>query len=132
MSVSLLCIALLGFLVVGLGFAVSMTRSKTKTSYGYAMNPADSLHKMVRTHGNAAEYAAMLAVLIYVLGTMNPASWIIWSMVLVTLSRYLVVIGLLASPTLEKVHPLRFLGSLGTYVFGTVLCVALVLKAYPW
>lgn len=99
MSVSLLCIALLGFLVVGLGFAVSMTRSKTKTSYGYAM---------------------------------NPASWIIWSMVLVTLSRYLVVIGLLASPTLEKVHPLRFLGSLGTYVFGTVLCVALVLKAYPW
>lgn len=131
MIISLLCVALLGFLVVVLGFAVSMTRSKTKTMFGYAINPADSLHKIVRAHGNTTEYAPMFAILIFVLGTLNPAPWILWCMVLATLSRYLIVLGLLASPTLENSNPLRFVGALGTYVFGAVLCVALVLKAYP-
>ncbi|MBW2290166.1 MAG: hypothetical protein JRG90_20420 [Deltaproteobacteria bacterium] len=43
-----------------------------------------------------------------------------------TASRYLIAIGLILSPTLEKPHPLRFVGALGTYLAGFGLCAALL------
>jgi hypothetical protein len=48
-------------------------------------------------------------------------------MILVTLSRYLIAIGLIVSPTIAAPHPLRFVGALGTYLLGTALCVAVFL-----
>src|SRR5262249_61869855 len=65
MRVATYCIALLGLLVFGLGLGVSMLRGSTQTTFGYTPDPTDRLYKMVRAHGNAAEYAPMMAVRIF-------------------------------------------------------------------
>jgi hypothetical protein len=82
------------------------------------------MYKMVRAHGNATEYAPMLAVLILLLGAREPSTWVLWTMWIVTVSRYLHAAGMIFSPTLAKPHPLRFIGALGTYLGGLALCVA--------
>jgi uncharacterized membrane protein YecN with MAPEG domain len=131
MAIALLCVALLGFLVFGLGFVVSMTRGKTKTAYGYTVDPADRLYKAIRAHGNTTEYAPMLAVLILTLGMVYPAPWVLWCMGLATLSRYLAVFGIAFSSTLAKPNPLRVIGAVGTYAAGVSLCLALFIRVYP-
>ena len=129
MNTALLCIALLGLLLFGLGFGVSGVRGRTGTNIGSSGNPADPLEKIVRAHGNASEYVAMLAVLIFVLGSREPSSWVTGSMIGATASRYLHAAGMLMSPTLDKPQPLRFLGALGTYAFGGALSIQLLLRA---
>jgi uncharacterized membrane protein YecN with MAPEG domain len=121
------CIALLGLLIFALGLAVSLTRGSTKQVIGHDPSPTDRLHKLVRAHGNSAEYAPMLAVLMLALGTMDPAAWVGWAMWSAVASRYLIVAGLLAG-TLEAPNPMRFVGALGTYVSGVALCVAIPLS----
>lgn len=128
MTVALVCVALLGLLVFVLGLAVSLTRARTDIVAGYPDDPAARLHKLVRAHANTTEYSAMLALLFLVLGSRDPATWVVWSMEAATASRYLLVAGILLSPTLAKAHPLRFLGALGTYVFGSLLCLALLMS----
>jgi uncharacterized membrane protein YecN with MAPEG domain len=127
MTVALVCSALLGILLFGLGFAVSATRGSTNTVIGHPADPADRLHKMVRAHGNTAEYAPMLAVLMLAAGARSPSTWVLWTMGIATASRYLLAAGILVSPTLAKPHPLRFTGALGTYLAGLALCAALLL-----
>ena len=127
MPIALTCIALLGVLLFGLGFAVSMKRGNANTLIGYAPDPADALHKLVRAHGNTAEYAPLLAVLMLAVAMNEPAAWTGWCMGIATAARYLLVIGMLASPTLAKPHPLRFVGAATTYVTGIALSVALVI-----
>ncbi|MDO9451188.1 MAG: MAPEG family protein [Rugosibacter sp.] len=131
MIIAVLCVALLGFLVIGLGFVVSMTRGSTKTVYGYTVDPADRLYKVIRAHGNTTEYVPMLAVLILTLGMLNPAPWMMWCMGLATLSRYIIVLGIALPPTMAQPSKLRFTGALGTYLFGIALCLALFMKVYP-
>lgn len=131
MVIAVLCVALLGFLVVGLGLVVSMTRGSTKTMYGYNIDPADRLYKAVRAHGNTTEYAPMLAVLILTLGMLNPEPWMMWCMGLVTLSRYVLVFGIVLPPSMAQPSKLRFIGSLGTYLFGMALCAGLFMRVYP-
>ena len=126
MVTSLVCVALLGILLFGLGFAVSITRGRTGTAAGSSSDPSDGLHKLVRAHANTSEYVAMLAVLILILGTREPSTWGVASMVGATASRYLLASGIVLSSTLEKPHPLRFLGALGTYLFGLGLCGSLL------
>ena len=126
MTIALVCVALLGILLFGLGFAVSLTRGRTNTTAGSSGDPADGLHKAVRAHGNTSEYVGMLAVLILVLGSREPSTWGIISMIGATVSRYLLAAGILLSSTLEKPHPLRFVGALGTYLFGLGLCGSLL------
>jgi uncharacterized membrane protein YecN with MAPEG domain len=128
MTVSLVCVALLGILVLGLGLAVSLTRGRTDTAAGSSTDPADPLYKVIRAHGNTTEYAPMLALLFVLVGSRQPATWALWCIAAATLSRYLLALGILLSPTLARPHPLRFVGALGTYVFGFALCVALLLS----
>lgn len=123
MTTAVICTALLGLLVFGLGLAVSLTRGQTGTNFGATPDPADRLYKMVRAHANATEYAPMLAVLMLLIGAHNPISWILWVMWIATASRYLHAAGMILSPTLAQPHPLRFIGALGTYVCGLVLSV---------
>jgi uncharacterized membrane protein YecN with MAPEG domain len=122
-----LCTALLGLLLFGLGMAVSFTRQSTNRAAGFSTDPSDRLYKMVRAHGNTAEYAPMLAILIVAVGSRQPSAWALWVMGIVTLSRYLIAAGIIVSPTLEQPHPLRFIGALGTYLGGLALCFALLL-----
>lgn len=118
MNISIACIGLLGLLVMALGLWVSLGRGAANTVIGHAADPADPLHKRVRAHGNAAEYCAILAVLIYVVGLRDPGLWVSSLMVAAVLSRYLHAAGMLASSSLAVAHPLRFVGALGTYVTG--------------
>jgi uncharacterized membrane protein YecN with MAPEG domain len=129
MNIAVICVALLGLLVVGLGFAVSLTRGKTNTFYSFNPNPTDPLYKMVRAHGNTTEYAPALAVMIFALGTLNPAPWMVWCMGLATFSRYALALGIILSSSMEKAHPLRLIGAMGTYIFGIALAVALLMKS---
>lgn len=128
MLIALICIALLALLVFGLGLTVSLARKKTKTVAGCPDDPSSPLYKAVRAHGNTIEYAPMLAVIIYCLGTLSPAFWLQGSMVLATASRYLLAYGLLV-PTMSKTNRFRSIGALGTYIFGFILSVALLLTA---
>ena len=129
MNVAIICIGLLGLLVFGLGFAVSMLRGRTETLHGFNPDPEDSLYKLIRAHGNSTEYAPMLAVLIFVAASVSPATWVLWLMGIVTLARYLLVGGILLSKSLEQAHPLRFVGALLTYLGGFALCIAVVIGA---
>ena len=45
-----------------------------------------------------------------------------------TAARYLIIAGILVSPSLAKPHPLRFVGAVGTYLAGIALVVAVVLS----
>jgi hypothetical protein len=127
MTVALVCTALLGLLVFGLGLAVSSLRGSTRTVIGHGSDPTDRLHKMVRAHGNAAEYAPMLAVLMLAIAARGATSWMVWTFVAATVSRYLHAAGMLLSPSLDRPQPLRFVGALGTYLSGLALVLALLL-----
>ena len=126
MTTAILCIALLALLVFGLGLVVSLNRRATKRTFGYSDDPTDALHKVCRAHTNAAEYNPMLAVLIYVIATRDPAAWMVWTFAAATLCRYLHAAGMVFPASLAVPNPLRFVGALGTYITGLVLVVALL------
>ncbi|MEQ8486541.1 MAG: MAPEG family protein [Pseudomonadales bacterium] len=127
MTVAVVCVALLGFLLFALGLNVSLARGRSGKGAGHSTDPADPLHKAVRAHANTAEFAPMVALLIFYLGTTGPATWVLWTMGATTACRYLIVVGILLSPNLDKAHPLRFVGALGTYVGGLALSLAALL-----
>lgn len=128
MNPAIFCIAALGLLVVGLGLLVSMGRNATQTAIGSSTDPSDMLFKRVRAHANACEYNPMLAILTLVVASNEPAAWMTWAYILATLSRYLHAAGMLVSSTLAAPQPLRFVGALGTYIFGLALVVAVFLR----
>lgn len=123
MPTAVICTGILGLLVFGLGFGVSLTRGATNTGIGYNPDPTDRLYKMVRAHGNACEFNPMLAILILYVGSRQPASWVEWVFIAATTARVLHAAGMLLSPTLAKAQPLRFVGAVGTYVTGVILAV---------
>jgi len=128
MSIPLMCITLLGFLGIGLGFAVSSLRVRNDVVHGSSNDPEDILHKTMRAHSNTMEYAPFIALLIYILGQSPQPAWVIWCMMLVTASRYSFAIGMIFPKTLAKRNPPRLLGAMGTYIFGLGLCVALLIQ----
>ena len=125
-TIALVCTAILGLLVFGLGLAVSVFRFRERRSMGHVDDPANMLHKLVRAHGNTTEFAPFLAVLILYLGTQAPSVVTLGLMVAATASRVLLVVGLVAWPTLARPNPARFAGALGTYIFGIVLSLAVL------
>ena len=127
MTAALVCTALLGLLVFGLGLGVSALRGSTSTNIGHKLDPGDPLHKMVRAHGNATEYAPMLAILMLAIAGRGATPWMVWTFAAATLSRYLHAAGMVLSSSLDRPQPLRFVGALGTYVTGLMLVVALLL-----
>jgi uncharacterized membrane protein YecN with MAPEG domain len=126
--VAAVCTALLGLLVFGLGLMVSLNRGRSNTNFGYPMDPTDPLYKAVRAHGNAAEYAPMMALLILYLGTRAPGGWLTAIFVLAVVSRYLHALGMIRCESLDRPDPLRFTGAVGTYLTGLILAVAALLR----
>ncbi|WP_233857408.1 MAPEG family protein [Paraburkholderia sp. HD33-4] len=124
-NIALGCVAVLGLLLFGLGLSVSMMRFREGTTSGCADDPTNLLHKLVRAHGNTAEYAPFLAVLFLFLGARSPSVVTVSLMVIATVCRCLLVVGLVAFPTMAKPNPLRFVGAIGTYGAGIGLCLAL-------
>ena len=126
MTTAIVCTALGGLLFM-LGLSVSAARGSGKAGV-YPSDPADPFFKRVRAHGNTAEYAPMMAVLILLTGSRNPSTWVLWTMGLAVASRYAIVAGILLSSTLDRPQPLRFIGALGTYITGIVLSLAALLS----
>lgn len=122
--IALGCIAVLGVLVFGLGMAVSALRFRERRLHGHAEDPSNLLYRVVRAHGNAAEYAAFLAVLFLALAHYK-SSLVSWLMIAATAARVLHAVGLVAWPSMTQPNPLRFIGALGTYVCGLALCAML-------
>jgi hypothetical protein len=65
-----------------------------------------------------------MAILILYLGSRNPSTWLVWTFVAATISRYLHALGMILCRTLDRPDPLRFVGALGTYVTGMILAFA--------
>lgn len=122
--VALICTAILGLLIFGLGLAISVLRFRTRRGSGSTGDPADLLHRVVRAHANTAEYAPFLAVLFLYLGANDPTPVALGLMIAATASRVLLVPGLIAW-RMDRPNPLRFIGALGTYLAGAALCVML-------
>jgi uncharacterized protein len=125
-GIALGCTAALGFLLFALGFAVSIQRSRTGILSGCASEPDQLLAKLIRAHGNTAEYAPFLAVLCLYLGSQHPSVWQLFCMVGATASRWLLVVALVGWPSMQKPNPARAIGAVGTYICGLGLCAALL------
>jgi uncharacterized membrane protein YecN with MAPEG domain len=126
MNVAVVCTAALGLLLFGLGGYVSILRQSLGRLIGHGDSSVDPMHRAVRAHGNTAEFAPFLAVLFLWHGAHQPPAWIIATIVVATLARFLLVAGLLWGASLNKANPARFLGALLTYLCGGALAAAML------
>ena len=124
--VALYCTAALGALLFLLGLAVSTFRFRTGTGAGPAAERNSMLNKLIRAHANTAEFAPFLAVIFLYFGWRGPSDLVVNLIISATFCRFLLVIGLVAWPSLGRPNPARFVGALGTYLLGAALCVAMV------
>ena len=130
MQVPVICTSILALLVFLLGFLISMVRGKTGIIYyaGSLDDPTSFLTKAVRALGNTVEFAPILAIMFLYLGTTAPDGWVCWTIIIATASRVLMVIGFLTAKTLAKIHPLKAVGAIGTYLSGIALCSAMIMS----
>jgi len=133
-SVVLLCCASLIILTLLLAFWTSIQRGSSKTiAYGAPLDPTSAMAKAQRAHGNAAEYAALLVGLFLVVGFAyqgrDLGGLVTWTIIAVTVSRFLHAVGFLICETLEKPHALKAIGALVTYLGGLLLAGLVISKA---
>ena len=126
MNVAVVCTALLGVLLFGLGLNVSLQRRQNRRSIGHDASPVDPLHRAVRAHANTAEYAPFFAVLFLWYATRPAPAWILVTIVLATVARYALAGALLFGPPLNRPNPARFFGALFTYICGLALAAGLL------
>lgn len=124
--IALICVAVLGLLLFGLGLWVSVMRFHEGILSGCEPDPSNQLHKLIRAHANTAQYAPFLALLFLYLGARSPSATTVLLIVAATVFRCVLVVGLIARPTMAKPNPLRFIGALGTYAAGAALCGTLL------
>ena len=126
----LICTGVLVLLYFALALNVSRMRGKTKTGIGAGDDPSVPLNKAVRAHGNAAEYIPIFVALFLYLLLSGTGGWLEWVAVIITVSRILQAMGLLMTTTFNAPpHPLRAIGSLGTYIGGFILGTMLIVRA---
>jgi uncharacterized membrane protein YecN with MAPEG domain len=125
MNIGIICTALLGLLLFGLGLHVSLQRRQNRRSTGHDASPADSLHRAVRAHGNTAEYAPFFAVLFLWYATRPAPTWILATIILATVARFAIAGGLLFG-RLNRPNPARLFGALFTYLCGLALAAGLL------
>lgn len=126
MNVAIVCTAVLGLLLFGLGLCVSLGRQRFGKIIGHEMSPIDPMHRLVRAHANTAEYAPFLAILFLWHGAHQPPAWIVATIVIATASRIVLVVGLLWISPLDKPNPARFLGAALTYLCGIILAAMML------
>jgi uncharacterized membrane protein YecN with MAPEG domain len=129
--VYLVCTGVLVILYFLLALNVSLTRGRTKTGVGTGDDPNGPLNKAVRAHGNAAEFIPLFVALFLYFLLSGAGGWIIWVVVIVTISRVLHALGMLMTPSFNRPpHPLRAIGAMGSYAGGFALGVVLLLRAF--
>jgi len=129
MDIYLLCVAALALPVFAGGFYVSSMRSKHRRGAGLPEDTDHPLFRAIRAHGNSTEYAAILSVLFIAVSMQDPAPWVGYLVIVMTLARYLVFYALLTAKTLNGINPFRFTGMLTTYIGGLVLIGVLIMEA---
>ena len=125
MTTAIVCIALPSALLFILGFNVSRLRGKSASQQPTAMD--DPLFVAIRAHGNAAEYIPTLAVLMLIVGSHDPATWMLAAIAVATAARFVHAVGVLRAGDMSRPVPLRMIGAITTYVAGLTLSVAAVL-----
>lgn len=131
----LICSASLVILTLLLAFWTSIQRGSSKTiAYDAALEPTSGMAKAQRAHGNAAEYAGLLIALFLVVGFAfqgrDLGAFAGWTIIAVTVSRFLHAIGFLTCETLEKPHALKAIGALVTYFGGLILAVLVLVRVH--
>lgn len=126
MSTAIVCTALLAALVFGLGANVSRLRGAAKSQLPTALD--DPLFVAIRAHGNAAEYVPILAVLMLLVGSRNPAGWVVAVIGVVTAGRFVHAYALLSNGDMGRPTLLRHAGAGVTYLGGLALAVAALLS----
>ncbi|MFT5887489.1 MAG: hypothetical protein ACI9BO_000295 [Zhongshania sp.] len=69
-------------------------------------------------------------VLMYILSQSQMSARVLATIVLATVSRFVLVAGLIFARTMSRPNPMRQLGAIGTYVFGLMLCIDVLLLAF--
>ncbi len=126
--VALYCTAALGGLLFLLGLSVSILRFRSGVGAGASDERNALLNRVIRAHANTAEFAPFLAVLFLYFGWHGASAMVVNLIIAATVCRFLLVVGLVAWPSLGRPNPARFVGALGTYLCGAALCVAMVLS----
>ena len=121
MNMAMMSSGFIGVLLFVLSLNVSLTRARMSRGFGMESDTGAWLTKSVRAQANAAEYAAILIALILVLEWEGAPYWVDRVYIAAAASRYAHAAGMLLSKDLNKPHPLRFIGSLGTYICGFIL-----------
>lgn len=124
--VALYCTAALGSLLFLLGLAVSILRFRSGVGAGPSDERNALLNRVIRAHANTAEFAPFLGVLFLYFGWHGASGVVVNLIIAATVCRFLLVVGLVAWPSLGRPNPARFVGALGTYLCGAALCVAMV------
>ena len=130
MNVPLICIAILAALCFVLGVNVSVARTRARAGSGCPSDPKAPLHKAVRAHANTIEYAPALMLLMYIASQGQIAAWVMWTMVIATACRVLIVIGIIGTRSLALPNPMRFIGAVGTYITGLILAAVVLNMAF--
>ena len=130
----LICSASLVILTLLLAFWTSVQRGSSNIiAYDAPSEPASAMAKAQRAHGNSAEYAGLLIALFLVTGFAyagrDLGGLVLWTIVAVTVSRFIHALGFLICGTLEKPHILKALGALITYLGGLLLAGLVISKA---
>lgn len=122
----LICSASLVILTLLLAFWTSIQRGASQTiAYGAPLEPSSAMAKAQRAHGNSAEYAALLVGLFLIAGFASQdgglGALMSWSIIAVTVSRFVHALGFLTCATLEKPHIFKAIGALVTYLGGLLI-----------
>ena len=125
-STILICAASLVILTLLLAFWTSIQRGSSKTvSYNAPLDPTSAMAKAQRAHGNCSEYAGLLIGLFLVVGFAyqgrDLGAVVSWTIIIVTVSRFVHALGFLTCSTLEKPHVFKAIGALLTYLGGLIL-----------
>ena len=121
-----ICSSALAILTLLLAFWTSVQRGSSNTiAYGAPLDPASAMAKAQRAHGNAAEYAGLLIALFLVTGFAYAGRYlgglVTWTIIAVTVARFIHALGFLICGTLEQPHILKAIGALFTYLGGLIL-----------
>jgi uncharacterized membrane protein YecN with MAPEG domain len=125
-TLTIVCIALMGVLLFGLGANVTRHRAMRGGGNQAPTDPTDPLLIAIRAHGNAAEYIPTMIVLLLVCSALSD-SWLVDALAVASLVvRTAHAVGMLTSKSMASHGPLRDIGALGTYATGITLGITAI------
>lgn len=127
-TIVIVCIAVMGALVFGLGANVTRHRAIRGANGGPQMptDPADRLLIAQRAHGNATEYVPTLIGLLVVCSMLTGGWWLDVLAITAATARVVHAYGMLSAATLAAHGPVRDSGAMFTYLSGLALGVTAV------